>query len=112
PVEVYRDGWGVPHIYASHADDLFMAQGYVHAQDRFYQMELARRIGQGRLAELFGEDLVDMDRFIRTVGWNRAAVRLAAELDPGAQLVLGAYAMASTSTSPRAARRNWRWSSR
>ncbi len=92
PVEVYRDNWGVPHIYASHSDDLFMAQGYVHAQDRFYQMELSRRIGQGRLAELFGAEQVSTDTFIRTVGWNRAATRLAAEVDPGSHLALDAYA--------------------
>ena len=50
PVEVIRDGWGVPHIYARNSHDLFFTQGYVHAQDRFYQMEFSRRIGQGRHA--------------------------------------------------------------
>ena len=55
PVEIVRDAWGVPHIYAENSHDLFFAQGYAHAQDRFYQMEFSRRIGQGRLSEMLGE---------------------------------------------------------
>ena len=55
PVEVIRDEWGVPHIYAQNDDDLFFAQGYVMAQDRLWQMEMHRRIGSGRLSEIFGE---------------------------------------------------------
>ena len=51
PVQILRDRWGVPHIYARNMPDLFMAQGYVHAQDRLWQMELQRRTGMGRLAE-------------------------------------------------------------
>ena len=54
PVEVYRDSFGVPHIYASNSDDLFFAQGYVHAQDRFWQMDFWRHIGSGRQAEMLG----------------------------------------------------------
>ncbi|GAH03895.1 unnamed protein product, partial [marine sediment metagenome] len=50
PVEIIRDEFGVPHIYASNADDLFFAQGYVHAQDRWWQMETQRHTGQGRLS--------------------------------------------------------------
>src|SRR5436190_21901933 len=50
PVQVLRDHWGVPHIYARSAGDLFMTQGYVHAQDRLWQMELQRRTGHGRLS--------------------------------------------------------------
>lgn len=65
PVQVLRDRWGVPHIYAASARDLFMAQGYVHAQDRLWQMELQRRTGHGRLAELFGEIALDTDRLDR-----------------------------------------------
>ncbi|MDX1663448.1 MAG: penicillin acylase family protein [Candidatus Promineifilaceae bacterium] len=72
-VHVYRDEFGIPHIYAQNERDLFFAQGYVHAQDRFWQMEFWRRVGQGRLAEMLGPDLVDEDTFIRTVGWNRMA---------------------------------------
>ncbi|HCP74526.1 MAG TPA: penicillin acylase family protein, partial [Ktedonobacter sp.] len=55
PVEIIFDRYGVPHIYARNEDDLFFAQGYVHAQDRLWQMEFNRRIGSGRLAEIFGD---------------------------------------------------------
>jgi penicillin amidase len=72
-VEVIRDRWGVPHIYADSAEDLFFAQGYVHAQDRLWQMELQRRAGSGRLSEITGEATLEIDRFFRVVGLNRAA---------------------------------------
>jgi penicillin amidase len=71
PVEVVRDHWGIPHIYARTNHDLFVAQGYVHAQDRLWQMELNRRLGAGRLSELFGPIALDSDRFVRTLGFNR-----------------------------------------
>jgi penicillin amidase len=70
PVEVLRDRWGVPHIYARTADDLFFAQGFVAAQDRLYQMEIWRRTGAGELAEVFGPDFVERDRFARLVGFR------------------------------------------
>jgi penicillin amidase len=92
PLNVIRDRWGVPHIYAENAHDLFFAQGYVHAQDRFYQMEFWRRIGQGRLSEMLGEEALDRDRFIRTVGWWRVAQEEAAQLDGEAKIALEAYA--------------------
>jgi penicillin amidase len=55
PVDIYRDGMGIPHIYASNFHDLFFAQGYVHAQDRFWQMDAWRHIGSGTLSEMFGK---------------------------------------------------------
>ena len=67
-VEVYYDIHGIPHIYAQNEEDLYHSLGYVHAQDRLWQMDLIRRIGAGRLAEFFGEDLVEFDRLFRTVG--------------------------------------------
>jgi penicillin amidase len=73
PVEVLRDRWGVPHVYARTEHDLFFAQGYVHAQDRLWQMELNRRTASGRLSELFGERTLRTDRFLRTLGLRRAA---------------------------------------
>ncbi len=91
-VEVYRDNWGIPHIYASNPHDLFFAQGYVHAQDRFWQMEFWRRIGSGRLAEILGESALENDRFIRTIGWHRAAAQELEQLDPEEQAMLEAYA--------------------
>jgi penicillin G amidase len=74
-VTVIRDSWGIPHIYASNVHDLFLAQGYVQAQDRFWQMEFSRRIGSGRLAEILGKPAFESDKFIRTVGWHRAAAQ-------------------------------------
>src|SRR5437667_6387027 len=73
PVEVVRDRWGVPHIYAASLEDALFAQGYVHAQDRLWQMELNRRMGHGRLAELFGPVAASTDQFLRTIGLSRAA---------------------------------------
>ena len=74
-VSVVRDQAGIAQIYADDSHDLFMAQGYVHAQDRLWQMEVWRHISSGRMAELFGETLVDTDVFIRTLGWRLAAER-------------------------------------
>jgi penicillin amidase len=70
-VEVIRDRWGVPHIYANTLHDLFFAQGFIHAQDRLFQMEMNRRTAQGQLSELFGEIALDTDRATRTFGFNR-----------------------------------------
>lgn len=72
-VEIIRDRWGVPHIYAQNYDDLFFAQGFVHAQDRLWQMELSRRTGAGRLSEIFGPVALDTDRAVRTFGFPRLA---------------------------------------
>ncbi|MCS7061191.1 MAG: penicillin acylase family protein [Anaerolineae bacterium] len=91
-VEIVRDRFGVPHIYADTSDDLFFAQGFVHAQDRFFQMEFWRRIGQGRLAELFGESALNQDRFIRTIGWRRVAEQEFELLDPSTRRALERYA--------------------
>src|SRR5512136_1735088 len=73
PVEVLRDRWGIPHIYAATFHDLFFAQGFVHAQDRLWQMELNRRMASGRLSELFGTLALETDRAARTFGFRRLA---------------------------------------
>jgi penicillin amidase len=73
PVDVRRDGYGIPQIYASSDEDLFMAQGYVQAQDRFYEMDVRRHMTSGRLSEMFGKSQVDNDEFLRTLGWDRVA---------------------------------------
>jgi penicillin amidase len=65
PVEILRDEWGIPHIYAQNDDDLFMAQGYVMAQDRLWQMEMWRRWHEGRLSEIFGPEAFDYDKRTR-----------------------------------------------
>src|SRR5213596_3088938 len=74
PVEIITDRYGTPHIYAQNEDDLYFAQGYVHASQRLWQMELNRRIGSGRLAEIFGEVALEADRFSRRLGMHRASV--------------------------------------
>ncbi|QDN98965.1 penicillin acylase family protein [Streptomyces sp. S1A1-8] len=73
PVDVKRDGNGIPQIYASSDEDLFMAQGYVQAQDRFYEMDVRRHMTSGRLSEMFGSGQVKNDEFLRTMGWDRVA---------------------------------------
>ena len=81
-VEVRRDAYGVPTITADTTDDLFFAQGYVHAQDRFWEMDFRRHVTAGRLSELFGESQVDTDAFIRLLGWRRTAEQELTMLDP------------------------------
>ena len=91
-VEVIRDETGIAHVYADTPDDLFFAQGFVHASERMWQMEVFRHIGAGRVSELFGASEIDTDRFIRTLGWRRAAERDLAALDAGTVRVLQRYA--------------------
>ncbi|MGQ9369958.1 penicillin acylase family protein [Azospirillum sp. A39] len=96
PVEVLRDGDGVPHIFAETDADAAFALGYVHAQDRLWQMELMRRIGAGRLAELFGTRFGDwpvaLDRLMRTLDFHRGAMAGYAALSEPARRVADAYA--------------------
>ena len=73
PIEIVRDRWGVPHVRAMSIEDAMFAQGFVHAQDRFWQMELNRRVGHGRLAEAFGERAFETDKLLRVIGLARAA---------------------------------------
>ncbi|MGQ9573124.1 MAG: penicillin acylase family protein [Dehalococcoidia bacterium] len=90
-VEVIRDRWGVPHIYADSVRDVVFAQGYVHAQDRLWHMELARRAASGTLAEMFGAVALDADRLLRRVGLRRAAEAEAAQLTEAIRPNLEAY---------------------
>ncbi|MGA5416456.1 penicillin acylase family protein [Streptomyces pseudogriseolus] len=93
PVDVRRDGYGIPQIYASSDEDLFMAQGYVQAQDRFYEMDVRRHMTSGRLSEMFGAGQVDNDAFLRTLGWDRIAKQEYEEkLSPATKKYLQAYA--------------------
>src|SRR6476619_3918545 len=74
-VSVMRDDQGIPQLYADTADDLFRAQGYVHAQDRFFEMDFRRHVTAGRLSELVGvdADALEADKVVRTLGWRRVA---------------------------------------
>jgi penicillin G amidase len=92
PVEIRRDKHGIPHLYAQNRADLFRAQGFVHAQDRLWQMEQNRRIARGTLAEVFGEAALDADRFSRIIGFWRAAQQELAQLDAETRQILDWYA--------------------
>jgi len=91
-VEIITDQYGVPHIYAQNEEDIYFAQGYVHAQDRLWQMELNRRIGAGRLSEIFGSLALETDRFCRRMGLRRASVMGGEYLSEGSRRMLAAYA--------------------
>ncbi|TDE08387.1 penicillin acylase family protein [Jiangella asiatica] len=91
-VEVFRDENGIPHIYADTPEDLFRAQAYVHAQDRFWQMDVRRHITAGRLSELFGEDQVETDAFVRTLGWTDVAQAELPLISPESRRYFDAYA--------------------
>src|SRR5665213_1446565 len=73
PIDIVRDADDIPHIFAATRLDAIYGLGYVHAQDRLWQMEFQRRIGHGRLSEIFGAVTLPQDRFLRTVGFGRAA---------------------------------------
>jgi penicillin amidase len=91
PVKVVRDENGIANIYASTPADLFAAEGYVHASERMWQMEVWRHIGAGRLSELFGQSQLDTDKFIRTLGWRSAAENDLAAMSADTRAVLDAY---------------------
>ena len=91
-VEVIRDEHGIPHLYADTDADLVRGQGYVQAQERFFEMDVRRHVTSGRLAELFGEAALPTDKTIRTMGWRRVAEQELALLEPDTRDLLTAYA--------------------
>src|SRR5262245_27267136 len=91
PVEIVRDADAIPHVFASNKADALFGLGYVHAQDRLWQMEFQRRIGHGRLSEIFGRATIPQDRFLRTVGFGRAARSAWAATPAWAQEQVNAY---------------------
>jgi len=91
-VEVIRDAEGIPHLYGESLADLARATGYLHAQDRLFQMEISRRTGSGRLADLFGEEVVALDRRARRLGLASAAEAELGRMDAEARGLLEAYA--------------------
>ncbi len=88
---VIRDTDGIAHIYAKNEHDLFFMQGYIHAQDRLFQMDMSRRQAAGTLAELFGPDLLESDVFFRTIGLRRAAERSLPIYSKRAKTAIEAY---------------------
>ncbi len=91
-VEVVRNAAGIPTVTAVDAHDLFVAQGYVHAQDRFWEMDFRRHVTAGRLSELFGASQLQTDMFLRTLGWRELAAQEFDRLEPAAQAYYEAYA--------------------
>jgi penicillin amidase len=92
PVDVLRDSWGVPHIYAASPRDAVFAQGFVHAQERLWQMDFTRRVVAGRLAEVLGEAALPFDRAMRTLGLRLVAEQEAALVPEPLASLLQAYA--------------------
>jgi penicillin amidase len=90
-VEISRDRWGVPHIRAETAHDLWFGQGFCQGQDRLWQIDFYRRAGAGTLSEIAGRQTLSTDRFMRTLGLRRAAVAEAADLVPGVRSSLEAF---------------------
>jgi len=91
-VSVLRDAQGVPHIFASTERDAYLALGYSHAQDRFWQMETMRRLGSGRLSEVFGERTLAVDKWMRTLDLYRLAEEQFDHLSEPAKEAVTAYA--------------------
>jgi len=91
PVEIVRDSWGIPHITAGDDHDLYFAQGFVHAQDRLFQMEMERRLARGELAEIFGERLLPVDRLFRHLGFAARAPGLIASWPASSKGIVEAY---------------------
>lgn len=91
-VEIIRDRRGIPHVWAQDEGDLFFAQGFLHAQDRFWQMEVGRRTGRGTLSEVIGERALASDRLARTLGFGAQAEMEWTLLEPDVQKAFSAYA--------------------
>lgn len=92
PVEIRRDAHGISHIEASSEADAYFGLGFVHAQDRLWQMDVGRRAGAGRLSEIFGERTLSADRYLRTLGFNRVAERNLNHFSDRGGRLLEAYA--------------------
>lgn len=91
-VHIVRDRWGVPHIFASSTNDLYLACGFVHAQDRLFQLDLYRRIAKGKLSELFGPDYLEFDQFYRQLGFDQAGQTSLSLITPQVRGFLESYA--------------------
>lgn len=90
-VEVTFDGKGIPQIWAQNKSDLYFTLGYIHASERLFQMELVRRLASGRLAEILGQPLLEMDRRLRTIGFRRLADRDEPTLNDSTRKLLDNY---------------------
>ena len=91
-IEIVRDRWGVPHVFAVSDNDAYFGLGFAVAQDRLFQLDLLRHVGQGRLAELFGREVVDVDRLFRSMDLHGIAARRLARARPEVRAAFAAYA--------------------
>lgn len=91
PVKIYFDKYAVPHVLAQNEDDIFFTQGYLHARDRLWQMDLTRRVAEGRLSEIFGSSTLNFDRLFRTIGIYRFAYNWYNNISPKSKQILTAY---------------------
>ena len=91
-VKIHWDTFGIPHIYATNKKDLYHATGYIHAQDRLWQMTLSQMAAEGRLAEFFGKDLLPYDQLQRTIGFWRVAKKIEQQLSDSTRALIQAYA--------------------
>ncbi len=90
-VKVYRDEFGIPHVYAKNEEDLYKVTGYISAQDRMWQMDLLRRITQGRLSEIFGEDMIESDVILRSLRIPEKSDMIIKQANPEVILALKAF---------------------
>lgn len=91
-VRIVRDGWGIPHIFAQNEKDLYFACGYVHAQERMWQMDLNRRMGFGRLSEVFGKKTLEKDKLLRNMSLREVALKDYEKLSSRMKELLASYA--------------------
>jgi penicillin amidase len=92
PVEVYRDSFAIPHVYARDEHDLYMAVGYLLAEDRLWQMDMLRHVAEGRLSEIFGKDYTDADVLLRALRFRDKSEKILAQADPSSLEALNAFA--------------------
>jgi len=107
PVEVIRDEAGIPHIFAKSGLDAYFALGFVHAQDRFWQMETMRRLGAGRLSEVLGPRALNFDKWMRTLGLYQLAEQQVRDLSEPVRAALNYYAAGVNAQIEKAQRLPW-----
>jgi penicillin G amidase len=90
-VEIIRDHWDIPHIYAKNQEDVFFAQGFIHAQERLWQMDFNRRLVAGRLSEILGDVSIPLDRWMRVIGMRRIAEKGLLNPDKETQSMINSY---------------------
>ena len=90
-VNIYRDDYGVAHIEAANENDMYFALGYTHSQDRLWQMDLYRRVAEGKLSEIFGKDALEFDKLFKTIGINKIAYQFYNNLSPKSKDILKSY---------------------